>query len=76
MEINDKKVLKQIGRLEVYGEHIGHTFEVTYEGPRYKYCVWKDGDKIIAMASCLTADELVRYVDGLRDMLLILKSEK
>ena len=76
MEIYNKKVWFQIGRLEAIGEQIGHTFEVTYEGPKYRYCVWMDGNKIVAMASCLTADNLVRYVDGLRDMYLILNTEK
>ena len=75
MEITDKRVWCQIERLESIGVQTGHTFEVTYEGSK-KYCVWKDGNKIIALASRLTVDELVRYVDGLLDMFLILKNWK
>ena len=76
MEITDKKVWFQIGRLETIGEQTGHTFEVTNEGEKYKYCVWMDGNKITALSSYLTADELERYIDGLIDMYRILKLVK
>ena len=76
MEINDKRIWFQIGRLEAIGEQTGHTFEVTNEGGKYKYCIWMDGNKITALASCLTVNELCRYVDGLKDMFLILSKLK
>ena len=74
MEITDKKVWYEIGRLESIGEIINHSFEVTNEGNKYKYCVWMDGNKTTPLTSCLTAQELSRYVDGLRDMYLIMNS--
>ena len=76
MEINDKMVFIQIGRLGTIGEHTGHKFDVTNEGEKYKYCVWIDGNKVTPLASCLTSDELRRYVDGLRDMFLIFEARK
>ena len=72
MEITDKRVWIQMGRLEAIGEQTGHTFEITNEGNKYKYCIWMDNNKVSAVASCLSVNELIRYVDGLRDMFLIL----
>lgn len=73
-EINDPQVWRQMGRLEALGEATGHIFEVTLDS--YGYAVWTDGNDAVAMTSGNTAATLERYVDGLRDMFMMLNRGK
>lgn len=69
MEITDFKVLKLVGKLDVLGSTCGHKFTVSKEPNGY--AVWLDCNFDIALSSGHNAKTLERYVDGLRDMLLL-----
>lgn len=70
MEITDKRVWELMGRLNVYGHMCGHKFQITKE--TNGYAVWLDCEYNTAFSSGHTYKTLARYVDGLRDMFLLL----